>query len=525
LEANPGTTGDFQLTITAHNYIPLETTIPVVNGPYVNYTGWILNDSLGNGDGIANPNEIILLSPLLKNTGNATANNISLILRSQDPCITISDSTEYLSTLNQADSTCLDNAFTVLIGNTTNAHTLCFELEITEATRVLTFYPGILIGTPLLGINKFWVSNAPTMPGDTSLLYLDIANTGYGCAHMTQILLATTDPYAAIITDSIAAGDIPPETTRTVGPFNIAIANSCPAGHHPQLSLTMSAESYIFDEDIVLVVGETGFADNMESGSGLWTTGGSSNQWHISTRRAFSPAHSWYCGDEVNGIYTNNMNCYIQTIPFMTDHNSVLRFMRWFQVPIYGSDGIYVIIMHGSGADTLNFIGTGGALGGGRDLQSDWFEETYSLAQYAGGDTIQIRISFVSDYDGDVAEGFYIDDVNINAITYIEEYENENIYALNLDVNPNPFRSITKIRYSILDSGYLMQNTALRIYDAAGRLVKSLDPGSSIPVQNLESEVSWDGRDDCGRTVAPGVYFVVLSKDKDALSAKIVRIR
>jgi hypothetical protein len=523
LEANPATAGDFQLTVTAHNYIPLETTIPVASGPYVNFGGWVLNDSLGNGDGIANPSESISLSLILKNTGSAAANNINVTLRSDDPDVTISDSTEYLGSLSQGDSTCLDDAFGMLIGNSTNAHTVSFELEIVEATRTLSFYPGILIGTPVLSIAQFWDLNAPTMPGDTAQLYLEIANTGYGYAHAPQMLLSTTDPYATVITDSIAPADIPPETADTVGPFSIAVASSCPAGHHPQLSLTMSAESYNFNEDIVLLVGETGFADNMESGSGLWTTAGSNNQWHISTRRAFSPSHSWYCGDETSGLYMNNMNCYIQTIPFMVDHNSILRFRRWFEVPIYGTDGIYVIIMHQSGADTLDFIGTGGALGGGRELGSDWLEISYPLAQYAGGDTIQIRIAFISDYDGDVAEGFYIDDVNINAITYIEEYDGKNIQVLSLEVQPNPFHHSTQIRCMMHDPGSMKKEPTLRIYDVSGRMVRDL---SQIPsIIGDQSSVMWDGVDDTGRSVAPGVYFVVLSAESIDLSEKIVRVR
>jgi hypothetical protein len=521
LEATPVTAGDFQLTITAHNYIPLETNIPVVSGPYVNFGGWILNDSLGNGDGIANPNEIINLSLILKNTGNAAASNINATLRCDDPAVSISDSTEYLSSLNQGDSTCLDNAFSFSVGSTTNAHTLNFELEISEATQTLNFYPGILVGTPILSIAEFRVSNAPTMPGDTAHMYIDIANTGYGYAHTTQILLSTTDPYATVITDSIAPGDIPPETTYTFGPFDIAVSSSCPAGHHPQLSFSMTAETYNFDEDIVLLVGETGFADNMESGSGLWTNGGPSGQWHISTRRAFSATHSWYCGNETSGLYTSNMNCYIQTVPFMVDHNSVLRFMRWYEVPIYGTDGIYVIIMHGNDADTLDFIGTGGALGGGRELGSDWFEVSYSLGDYAGGDTIQVRIAFISDYDSDVAEGFYIDDVNINAITYIEEYENENIQALRLEVDPNPFRNTIQIRCMIQDAEAMMQEPTLRIYDVAGRKIKEL----RLTPDALSNTLSWDGVDDSGRKVAPGVYFVVFSAQNLDLSEKVVMIR
>jgi hypothetical protein len=521
LQADPATTGDFMLTVTAHNYIPLETTLPVVSGPYVNYQGWILNDSLGNADGIANPNEIIMLSLLLKNTGNATANNINIRLRSQDPEVTISDSTEYLAILDQNDSTCLDNAFTIAVGNTTNAYTISFELEIAEASIVLSYYPAILVGTPVLSISEFSVSNAPTMPGDTARVYLTVANSGYGYAHTTQILLNSTDPYATILTDSIAPGDIPPETTRTVGPFDVAVSSGCPAGHHPLLSFAMSAESYDFNEDIILLIGETGFNDDIESGSGLWTMGGPSGQWHISTRRAFSPTHSWYCGDEVSGLYSNNMNCYIQTIPFMVDHNSNLSFYRWFEVPIYGSDGIYVIIIHGSGSDTLNFIGTGGALGEGREIQGDWFEDYYPLGQYAGGDTIQLRIAFKSDYDGDVAEGFYIDDINIEAITIVEEYGNESIYPLILEANPNPFRHTTQIRYMIHGTGFMIKEPTLKIFDITGRLVRDF----RITHYALQGSLSWDGNDNNGKKVAPGIYFAMLSAGNDDTSTKIILVR
>jgi hypothetical protein len=47
-------------------------------------------------------------------------------------------------------------------------------------------------------------------------------------------------------------------------------------------------------------------------------------------------------------------------------------------------------------ADTLDFIGTGGALGG-RGIQSEWFEQKYELSSYPAGDTIQVRIAFISD--------------------------------------------------------------------------------------------------------------------------------
>jgi hypothetical protein len=525
LEATPASMGNCDLTVTAHNYIPLETAIPVVTGPYVNYLGWIINDSLGNADGIINPNEIILLSLLLKNDGNSAANNVNVTLRSQDTYTMITDSTEYLGTLNAADSTILDNAFSILVGNATNAHTISLELEVDEATRTLTYYPGLLVGTPILSVAEFDIINAPTMPGDTAFIYLDIANTGHGYAHTPAITLSSADPYVVLVNDSLSPPDIPPDSTATVGPFSVGVGPSCPPGHHPLLSFTMSAESYSFNEDFVLLIGETGFADDMESGSGLWTTGGVNNLWHISTRRAFSPSHSWYCGQEGSGLYVNNMDCYIQTIPFMANHNSRLRFMRWFEVPIYGSDGIYVIVIHPGGSDTLDFIGTGGALGGGRELQGDWFEQDYSLGQYTGGDTIQVRISFKSDYDGDVAEGFYIDDVNVLRITAIEEYGNEAILPLTMNIYPTPFRDAINIRWQITDNGYQMieKTIELRVYDISGRVVRNLDELSSVIAS--QSSVEWDGRDEKGRRLSPGIYFVRLSTADHSICQKVVFVR
>ncbi|GAH36448.1 unnamed protein product, partial [marine sediment metagenome] len=199
---------------------------------------------------------------------------------------------------------------------------------------------------------------------------------------------------------------------------------------------------------IGLLIGETGFSDNMESGSGLWTTGGTNNLWHISTTRYFSPTHSWYCGDSITYQYNNNMDCYIQTIPFMINANSILKFYRWFDVPLYGTDGIYIIIMGDGYADTLDFIGTGGALGG-RGIQSDWFEEEYSLSEYPAGETIQVRIAFISDGGDGVGEGFYIDDFVAEYITMIQEYTADRTEQMFLRVHPNPFRHNIDIEYCI----------------------------------------------------------------------------
>ncbi|MCK4673771.1 hypothetical protein KAT67_07295, partial [candidate division WOR-3 bacterium] len=295
LDATPSSSGSFDLTVTAHNYIIVETTIPAISGSYVNYLGWIIDDTSGNSDGIANPNENILLPTTIKNCGNTTANNIQLKLRSSDAFVTIQDSTESLASLAAGDSIVINDAFEISIGAATNGHGISFDLEITDASQTLNFNPIILVGTPVLSIDMVVIAQPPAMPGDTESISINISNTGYGYAHNTYALLSESDPYVTILTDSVFFGEIPPETTQIIlGPFELHISSSIPPAHHPGFTLDIIADDYATSEGFLLIVGETGFSDDMESGSNLWTTGGTNNLWHISTTRYFSPTHSWY---------------------------------------------------------------------------------------------------------------------------------------------------------------------------------------------------------------------------------------
>lgn len=527
LDATPSTPGNFDLTVTAHNYLPAETTVPVVSGSYVNYLGWEINDSLGNDDGIANPDEEVFLNLMVKNTGNATAYNISCALRSQDSYVTVLDSSEALSSLDVDDSVYINNAFMVAIGSASDGQGISFELEITDDARTLAYEPILIIGTPILSVAGQEIEYPPSMPGDTESVSIEISNTGHGYGHSTYAVLSSSDPYLSVVIDSVFYGDMPPQTTMVnPSPFEVAISPSCPAAYLAELILDMYTRDYSFQDTIELLVGETGFSDNMESGSGLWTTGGSDNLWHLSTGRFFSPTHSWYCGDSITGYYHSNMDCYIRTVPFMIQANSTLRFCRWFDVPIYGTDGIYVIVKGNGYADTLDFIGTGGALNP-RGIQSDWFEEVYSLSHYPPGETIQVEISFISDHDGDVGEGFYIDDVCVDHTTMIEEHTGSGTSQLVFEVYPNPFMNRLGIRLQLAQlptMSDISSATQLRIYDVQGRLVKDL----SLRLSDIGTQpmiVYWNGTDELNRELPAGIYFVQLEGQAVTLTKKAILLK
>jgi hypothetical protein len=83
---------------------------------------------------------------------------------------------------------------------------------------------------------------------------------------------------------------------------------------------------------------------------------------------------------------------------------------------------------------------------------------------------------------------------------------------------PNPFTNHTMISYNIAHRG----NVAVEIYDAAGRLVKTLVNGE----QNIGSyTLQWNGKDEKGNRVAQGIYFCQLKTDNTTAVRKLAIIK
>lgn len=83
---------------------------------------------------------------------------------------------------------------------------------------------------------------------------------------------------------------------------------------------------------------------------------------------------------------------------------------------------------------------------------------------------------------------------------------------------PNPFDERTMIRYDIPLSKWVH----LRIYDVAGRLVRTLETRVREPGRHA---ALWDSRDERGRVVASGVYFVRLEAGDFSATQKLVRLK
>jgi hypothetical protein len=91
------------------------------------------------------------------------------------------------------------------------------------------------------------------------------------------------------------------------------------------------------------------------------------------------------------------------------------------------------------------------------------------------------------------------------------------VFALHA-LNPNPCSGRMTIRYDIAKSGFVN----LRVYNVIGQVVRTLVHGRQEPDYY---QVVWDGKNDNGRPVGFGVYFVRLDTDRYTKTHKMLFVK
>jgi len=534
--------GNAVVTATARNLRMKQGEVLVTYNACIVPSRAIVNDSAGNSDGIANPGEDIAYQVWLRNDGAQPATGFVARIRHTGTLLAISDSLTALPGLAPAESALADFAFSV---NPLARDRDVAYLDITTSdsnSHTWTTRLALAIGTPVLELKDYVFfdsapggnSNGIPEPGEEVSLRLRVRNIGLGFGYALTGSVQSLDSNLTVASSGAGFGTTPPDSVAVSQvPVVILINSTCPSPHTAWLRFEVASLGY--SESIPLMVGGAGLTENFDAGAPGWETGGQGCLWHLSQRRSESPAWSFYSGDENSGRYNNDMACWLLSPPFIAGPQSRLSFKHWFSVPIYGADGLYVIVDHGSVSDTLDYIGTGGALPiphsafvirhssfvipASDGINSDWFEEGYDLSRYPTGESLRVRFGFKSDNDGSVGEGFYVDDVRISS-TIAGTTENltpplPEKLAL-LPGYPNPFARLTSIVYQLP----YMADVTLAVYSIDGRLVRRLAQGTSAAGYHL---ATWSGLDDLGRTVGNGVYICRLLVNREGATAGFSR--
>ncbi len=533
LSIHPSAQGTLWVTVTAHNYLPYEGHATVFSvGPYVSRYREVIFDTIqGNGDGVINPGEEVSLAITLRNYGNQTSNDVTAVLSTDDSMATVLDSLGNYGQIPPGDSSQASSYRFSISPDCPNGRVISFGLRIADAqsnhwNERLNF----VVARPILHFQTYQIDDglggdgdSIPEPGESFGLGLSLKNWGLALAREVTARIWTEDPWVSL-TDTIADfGEIWPDSISE-GTYEASISPGCPVPYFPTIHMEMETEDgYSFPDSLILTVGETGFSDDMEAGPGEWSP---SWLWGLSTHRSHSGTHSWYCGD-TSHAYQNNMNSSLISPLIVLAPNSSLIFWHWYDVTTYGVDGLYVEIVRGSKADTLDFIGSGGALDS-LLIGNDWLEENYDLSSYGFGDTVQVKFTFVSD-DDEVAEGFYIDDVHIKGSHSVSVgtanggHSTTRPTFFQLSQNyPNPFNSNTAISYQLSAISGQWTAVSLKIYNILGEKVRTLVNGEQVPGVH---QVIWNGRDDQGKELASGVYLYRLQVGYFSQTRKLVLLK
>lgn len=111
----------------------------------------------------------------------------------------------------------------------------------------------------------------------------------------------------------------------------------------------------------------------------------------------------------------------------------------------------------------------------------------------------------------------YVDEVFRPVTTGVDGAAPRAAFVLQPGV-PNPSTGATRFVYGLERPGPVR----LRLFDVRGALVRTLKDGPDDAGGHV---VDWDGRDDAGRLVAPGVYFYALEAAEGARQRKVVIVR
>ena len=520
------------ITVTARDCYPYRGRIPVVfSGAFMRPVGIEVDDSDGgNGDGLAGPGETVDVSVELRNFGTDEAPAVEATLSTADAMLSVLVDQSYYGDVAGGASAVGTTPFTVAISpDCPDGHVALLDVSITSEGTNWTCAVSLTVSAPVLtaasySLDDTWGGDGDGFaePGETVMLMVEVLNSGLAAALSPSFTLSTDDP-ALDVTSPLAALPLIPSGGTGHAVFELAVAHDCPVPAFPQLTLdAVTSDGLSSTGTLRVIVGSAGFAHDFESGASGWTHSGSSDIWGLTDHRTHSGTASWYAGTEGVWEYTNNADARLDSPEFVRGAGAELSFWCWNEFPIYHLDGFYVeVLSAGATIDTLDFIGSGGALDMLGSIGNDWLEYRYPLPGNAG-DTLSVRFRFTSD-EADVAEGVYIDDVavivtDIPTDTSVHDADGGLPQIFLQQNHPNPFSPSTLISFSLMMGG----EVELAVYNIQGRLIRTLAEGYR-PAG--EYEVAWDGADEYGIDVAAGVYLYRLRLDELEETRKMILVR
>ncbi|MEZ5198256.1 MAG: C25 family cysteine peptidase [Bacteroidales bacterium] len=298
------------IAVTAYNYIPYLGTADIVpaSGPFINFSGYDINDPAGNNNGEADYGEDLTLDVTLENAGSDPAYNVSGTLTSSDIYVSITDDTQSWGTIMDGISSTQSDAFAITIAdNIPDQYAITFDLEITDGTDTWNSSFQLTVNAPYLEFGNLSIDdnaggdgNGRLDPGETADVIIPVLNNGNSNSPLTSALLSSASGWISINSGSTNLGVIN-AGAGSDAVFNISCDPLTPVGTPVDLMVDVGAGNYGISNTFYTPVGLV--LEDWETGnfaSYPWSFAGSAN-WTITN---VDPYEGVYCAK--SGTITHN---------------------------------------------------------------------------------------------------------------------------------------------------------------------------------------------------------------------------
>lgn len=276
------------VTITKQNYYRYGQGVEIIPpaGPYIVYDEMQIDDASGNGDGMLDYSENVLLDLTLKNVGVENADNVIATLSTDDEFITIIDGEADFGTINANAAKLLESAFQIeAAGNIPDNHTVIFTVSASNGTDNWASNFIIKAHAPMLEVLDIIIADAGGNnngyldPGETADIIFETANNGSSTAMDVNATLAALSPFAILNSTTYNLSTLEPGAIGTAT-FNITVIPTAPIGTVISVVYAVESGMYEMEETFGLKVGmiiedfETGDFSKYEwqhSGNSYWT--------------------------------------------------------------------------------------------------------------------------------------------------------------------------------------------------------------------------------------------------------------
>jgi PKD repeat protein len=247
--------GNLDIVITKQNRQPHIGIIQVIpaDGPYIVYTGNIINDPLpnGNNNGAMDYDETNLLSLALKNVGVETAVNVSATLSSANGYVTITGNIAAYGNIAPDQTVTITDGFAINVANNIpDQQVVAFTVSATDGTDTWNSNFNITANAPVLAVGAMTVlDNGPGCnndgildPGETADLMIVCSNGGHSTISNVNGLLAIaagSSPYLTLNSTTSNPGLLAIGGSATAT-FNVTADAGTPLGTPVDLLFTLS---------------------------------------------------------------------------------------------------------------------------------------------------------------------------------------------------------------------------------------------------------------------------------------------